>query len=182
MAAQYRDAFAEYHPAFAEAVLVATAPLMGVRETRRIMGDYRLTLDDYCENRFFPDEICRNAYGIDVHKTLSATERRELVNMTIPELQERNRKITRKRAPGDSFGVPYRCLTPQGLRNVLVAGRSISSDRTVNGSLRIMACCLNTGEAAGIAAAMAVTNDRDVRQVNPDLLRAELSRNGAYLP
>ena len=182
MAAQYRDAFAEYHPAFAEAVLVATAPLMGVRETRRIMGDYKLTLTDYCENRSFDDEICRNAYGIDVHKTLSAEERHKLVNMTVPELQERNRRIGRKRAPGDSFGVPYRCLIPQGLRNVLVAGRSISADRIVNGSLRIMACCLNTGEAAGIAAAMAAASDRNVHKVDTDCLRATLRNHGAYLP
>lgn len=182
LAAQYRDAFAEYHPAFAESVLVATAPLMGVRETRRIMGDYKLTITDYNENRSFADEICRNAYGIDVHKTLSAAERHKLVTMTIPELQERNRAIVRKRAPGESFGVPYRCLIPQGLSNVLVAGRSISCDRIVNGSLRIMACCLNTGEAAGIAAAMAAADDGDVRKVDTDRLRADLRHHGAYLP
>ena len=182
MAAQYHAAFAEYHHAFAGSVLVATAPLMGVRETRRILGDYQLKGDDYFENRSFPDEICRNAYGIDVHKTLTAEERHKLVNSTIAELQERNRRIVRKREPGESFGVPYRCLTPKGLRNVLVAGRSISADRTVNGSLRIMACCLNTGEAAGIAAAMAARADHDVHQVDTENLRAALRKHGAYLP
>lgn len=182
MAAQYHAALAEYHPAFAESVLVATAPLMGVRETRRILGDYQLTGPDYFENRSFPDEICRNAYGIDVHKTLTAEERRTLIGMTVPELQERNRRVVRSRAPGESFGVPYRCLTPKGLRNVLVAGRSISADRTVNGSVRIMACCLNTGEAAGIAAAMAAGADGNVHGVDAGRLRETLRRHGAYLP
>ncbi len=182
MAMQYFDAFAEYHPAFAEAVLVATAPLLGVRETRRILGDYWLTLDDYTACRSFPDEVCRNAYGIDVHKTLSEEERKSRINKTIAELQERNQKTTRNLKPGESFGVPYRCLAPKGLSNVLVAGRSISSDRRINGSLRIMACCLNTGEAAGIAAAMAAVGDRNVHTVDTESLRRTLLHHGAYLP
>jgi len=66
--------------------------------------------------------------------------------------------------------------------DVIVAGRSISADRTVNGSLRIMACCLNTGEAAGIAAAMAARADHDVHQVDTENLRAALRKHGAYLP
>lgn len=61
MAQQYRDAFAEYHPAFAEAALVATGSLLGVRETRRIIGDYYLTAEVYLEHRSFPDEICRGS-------------------------------------------------------------------------------------------------------------------------
>jgi cysteine synthase len=79
--------------------------------------------------------------------------------------------------------VPYRCLLPRGLGNVLVAGRCISTDRAVNGSVRIMACCLTTGEAAGVAAALAaVTPAGDVRAVDPAELRTRLRRHGAYLP
>ena len=70
MAADYRDALVEFHPkAFADACVAATAPLMGIRETRRIVGDYVLTKDDYVARRSFPDEICRNAYYLDVHHT-----------------------------------------------------------------------------------------------------------------
>lgn len=180
MAAQYRDAFAEHHPAFADAALVATGSLLGVRETRRIVGDYVLTVDDYLARRSFPDEICRNAYGIDVHR--SREEVRELVKKSIPELKEWNRRTTQAMGPGESFGVPYRCLTPKGLGNVLVAGRCISTDRSANGSVRIMACCLTTGEAAGIAAAMAAATDRDVHAVRTDELRGKLKGHGAYLP
>lgn len=180
MAAQYRNAFAEYHPAFATAALVATGSLLGVRETRRVMGDYVLTVDDYLARRSFPDEICRNAYGIDVHgsreQALAATR------MSIAELKELNNGITRNMGRGESFGVPYRCLTPKGLQNVLVAGRCISTDRQANGSVRIMACCLNTGEAAGIAAAMAAAGSADVHAVDTDELRRRLAAHGGYLP
>ena len=83
---------------------------------------------------------------------------------------------------GESYGVPYRCLTPRGLKNVLVAGRCISTDRQVNGSVRIMACCLTTGEAAGTAAAVAAAADRDVHAVDVVRVRASLREHGAYLP
>jgi hypothetical protein len=180
MAGQYRDALAEYHPAFADSFLSATGSLLGIRETRRIVGDAYLTAADYLAARSFPDEICRNAYGIDVHgpkaRSLEATR------MTIAQLKERNRKITRKLEPGTSLGIPYRCLTPRGLRNVLVAGRCISTDRQVNGTVRVMACCLNTGEAAGTAAAMAAKGSGDVHSVCVNSLRETLKAYGAYLP
>jgi len=179
MAAQYRDAFAEYLPAFADAVLVATGSLLGVRETRRILGDYVLTVDDYRACRDFSDEICRNAYGIDVH--VSRKENEELCKKTIPELKEWNKNTTRSLKPGESFGLPYRCLTPHGLKNVLVAGRCISTDRLAYGSVRIMACCLNTGEAAGIAAVLASADSADVHAVDPKVLRRKLKSYGAFL-
>lgn len=180
MAAQYARAFKAYHPAFAQAVLVATGSLLGVRETRRVMGDYVLTVDDYLARRGFPDEICRNAYGIDVHGPRRQSE--ELAQKTVEELKAWNQKVTRSLGRGESFGVPYRCLTPRGLRNVLVAGRCISADRQANGSIRIMACCLNTGEAAGLGAALAAGDGGDVHAVDTDDLRGRLRGHGAWLP
>jgi FAD-dependent oxidoreductase family protein len=180
MASQYLKAFKEYHPAFAEATLAATGSLLGVRETRRVMGDYLLSLEDYEACRTFSDEICRNAYGIDVHR--SKEETLELCKKTVDELKQWNQNTVRHLGKGNSFGVPYRCLTPKGLENVLVAGRCISTDRQTNGSTRIMACCLNTGEAAGIAAAMAAAGSTDVHAVNTAELRKKLRAYGAYLP
>lgn len=180
MAGQYRDALAKYHPAFVDSFLAATGSLLGVRETRRIVGDAYLTADDYLAARSFPDEICLNAYGIDVHG--SKTNSLKCTKMTIDELKERNRGVTRQLAPGSSLGVPYRCLTPKGLRNVLVAGRCISTDRQVNGTVRIMACCLNTGEAAGVAAAMAAGASGNVHGVSAEKLRRTLKAYGGYLP
>jgi len=180
-AAQYRDAFAEFHPAFAEAMLVATGALLGVRETRRIIGDYVLTVEDYLARRRFNDEICRNAYNIDVHGRA-----KEAIKASPDGIAAAKKRLTeeiRQLGRGESYGVPYRCLTPKGLPNVLVAGRCISTDRRVNGSVRIMACCLTTGEAAGTAAALAAnTPAHDVHAVDTDEIRHRLRGHGAYLP
>jgi hypothetical protein len=181
MVAQYRNALAEFHPAFKNSFLCATGNLLGVRETRRIIGDYILTVDDYLARRSFPDEICRNAYGIDVHSAKKSIEQKSK-KKNIEELKEHNRQTTKPLQAGESFGVPYRCLTPKGVDNMLVAGRCISTDRQANGSTRVMACCLNTGEAAGIAAAMAIRDTGNVHDINTGQLRQKLLQYGAYLP
>lgn len=185
MVSQYHQAFADLHPAFCHSFLAATGSLMGIRETRRITGDYVLSVDDYLNKRSFPDEICRNAYGIDVHGSKKQercyTDFKDIPAF-IEKCKKRNESITKPLQPGESVGVPYRCLTPKGLDNLLVAGRCISADRQANGSVRIMACCLNTGEAAGAAAAMTVSGSGNVHEVDTDKLRAELIQNGAYLP
>jgi glycine/D-amino acid oxidase-like deaminating enzyme len=181
-AAQYRAALAELHPAFGDAFLAATGSLLGVRETRRIIGDYLLSIDDYQARRTFPDEIARNAYNVDVHSKgdISAF----LAQKDDPgAMQRRVETAVKQLGKGESYGVPYRCLTPRDLRNVLVAGRCISTDRQVNGSVRIMACCLTTGEAAGTAAAQAAaTAHPDVHAVDVSRVRESLIAHGAYLP
>ena len=172
IAQAFRDACAEYFPqAFANAHLTQTGSLLGIRETRRIVGDYWLTLDDFVKLRSFPDDICRNSYYIDVHhkKTEIGTEK-----------EGASTAIRLKK--GESHGIPYRCLIPAKLKNVLVAGRSISTDRDVQGSTRVMPVCLCMGEAAGLAAALAVASDGDVRAVDTDALRKRLREEGGYLP
>lgn len=83
----------------------------------------------------------------------------------------------------NSHGVPYRCLLLKGLVNVLLAGRSLSCDRIVQGSVRVMPVCLAMGEAAGMAAAHAAGTERpDVHQVDVERLRGRLKEVGAYLP
>lgn len=172
MAEEYCSALAEYQPvSFSNAYVAATGALMGIRETRRIVGDYLLTADDYLERRSFPDEICRNSYFIDIH----GTEEEEKAGV--------NSQALRHYGPGESHGIPYRCLTPRKLKNVLVAGRSISCDRRVQGSVRVMPACLATGEAAGAAAALAARlPDGNVHKVDTALLRSRLREAGAYLP
>jgi len=173
----FRDALAEFHPrAFANSHLVATAAALGVRESRRIIGDYVLTVDDYYARRGFPDEICRNAYCIDIHP--SKAEHAD-------ELDGRTRNDTARYAPlkpGETHGIPYRCLTPRGVRNLLVAGRCISCERAVQGAVRIMPVCLAMGEAAGLAAALAVRGDGDVHAVDTRRLCRRLVEEGGFLP
>jgi hypothetical protein len=163
---------AEYYPeAFADAFVLSTAPLMGIRETRRVVCDYTLTVDDYLSRATFPDEIARNSYYLDVHRTAKEIEARKGIS---------EEKESARFGPGESHGIPYRCLTPKGFSNLLVAGRSISCDRRILGSVRVMPNCLTTGEAAGLAAAIAASDDISVHTVNTDKLRAKLKDYGAY--
>lgn len=174
MAMAYRDALAEFFPScFGNAFLVGTGSVVGIRETRRVIGDYVLSVRDYVERCSFEDEICRNSYFIDVH-------------LTEEESKVRGFDIGKRFAQygkGESHGIPYRCLIPRGLKNVLVAGRSISCERMVQGSVRVMPVCLAMGEAAGIAAAHAAAAEQhDVHAVDTVCLRARLREVGAYLP
>jgi len=176
IAAALRDGLAEYHPAaFTNAFLAATAPLLGVRESRRILGDYVLTIEDYRARRSFPDEISRNCYHIDIH-----TSKAEIGESLKGE--QHLLKRCEFYGKGESHGIPYRCLTPRGLRNVLVAGRAISCDRLMQGSVRIMPSCLAMGEAAGLAAAMAGRANNNIRGFPVTDLQQRLKALGAYLP
>jgi hypothetical protein len=177
IAAAFRDALAEYDPeAFANSYLAATAPVVGIRESRRIVGDYVLTLDDYMSRRSFHDEICRNCYLVDIHVAKDEIERSRAGENVVGSRVEPYKR-------GESHGIPYRCLTPRGLKNVLVAGRSISCERTVQSSIRVMPVCLCMGEAAGIAAAHAARMPApDVRAVDVRRLQMRLRDEGGYLP
>lgn len=169
-------ALKDYRPeAFADSVISHTAPLMGIRETRRILGDYVLNIDDYLERRTFPDEICRNSYYIDIHKKKDDAK-------LISEGKLDSKAGEHRYEKGESHGVPYRCLTPKNLKNVLVAGRSISTDRAVQGSTRVMPVCLCMGEAAGKAAVIAVKQPNiNVHEIDVSLLRRQIIEDGGYI-
>jgi hypothetical protein len=169
----------KYVPGQENLHLVSTGPHIGIRESRRIVGDYRLTLDDYLECRSFPDDIARNAYFIDLHAVTTEQAARA---KTISDTQ--NEKTERKHyalPPGQSHGIPYRCLLPQGIENLIVAGRSLSADRAVQGAARVMPFCFAMGEAAGLAAAMAARGDGRTRAVDIPDLQQRLRRQGAWL-
>ena len=85
-------------------------------------------------------------------------------------------------ARGESYGIPYRILTPKGLRNLLVAGRCVSSDEMVQASIRVIPGCYITGQAAGVAAALASDRSISVHDVPVKELQARLRAAGAYLP
>ncbi|HOK04882.1 MAG TPA: FAD-dependent oxidoreductase, partial [Victivallales bacterium] len=172
IARAFRDALAEFCPeAFGNAFLSATGSLLGIRETRRILGDYYLTIDDFCNKRNFEDEICRNCYFIDIHHKKSQIGTKHEGSHHAIHLKK-----------GESHGIPFRCLIPRKIENLLVAGRCISTDRSVQGSTRVMPVCLCTGEAAGTAASLALKSDGTVREINTIELREKLRKNGAYLP
>lgn len=154
IAEQYHTALKEYLPeAFCDSYLVETAPLLGVRESRRIKGEYTLTVEDYFARRSFEDEIARNSYWLDCHPSGNGKSSFKV-----------DADLSYKK--GDSHGIPFRCLIPQGFHNLLVAGRCISVERIVLASTRVMPNCMATGEAAGIGAALAIKKCTDIENIN----------------
>lgn len=166
--------FRDYVPGFSRSELVNTASLLSVRETRRITGDYCLNFKDYLNRAVFPDEIGRYSYPVDIHSSSTDADEQRKV-------EERMRETGYK--DGENYGIPYRALLPQGISNLLVAGRSISCDREVQSSIRVMPGCFITGQAAGTAAALSLNYHGVTREVKADQLRTALREKlGAYLP
>ena len=169
----------KYVPGQEDLILVGTGVQIGVRETRRIVGDYVLTLEDYLSCRDFEDGVARNAYFLDLHAVTSAQAAR------VKSITDLNREREERRPmvlhAGQSHGIPYRSLLPQRCENLLVAGRSLSAERIVQGAARVMPVCFAMGEAAGIAAALSLAAKGVVRSVNVGLLQHRLRENGAWL-
>lgn len=169
VAHQFEEGLRKHAPeAFGNAWLSLTGPLLGIRESRRIVCDYNMTVEDYLERKSFEDEIGRSRYYIDVH-------------FTSDEIKNGTAIAYEKYGYGESHGIPYRSLIPKGIENLLVAGRCIGSDSIMNGAVRVMPTCMVTGEAAGTAAAMAADCDGKTRSVDVAQLQNKLEAYGAYL-
>jgi hypothetical protein len=159
----------EYHrflrdrvPGFADSVVVGTSPSIGVRESRRVIGDYQLTRSDVLSARRFEDEIALCGAPIEDHGAGGGTEWQYVEG-------------------GGVYGIPYRCLLPRSLDGLLVAGRCFSASHDAHASARSMATCMAMGQAAGTAAAMAVAGNCLPRELPPEALRARLVDDGAIL-
>lgn len=166
---EFKKYFSEYLTGYENMALVYTADMMGVRESRRITGEYVLSARDFRPDESFPDEIGRYNYSVDVHAMKPSKEAYQAF-----EKDFHNRLKT-----GESYSVPYRCLLPKKLANVLVAGRCVSTDRAMQASIRVMGGCFITGQAAGMAASLTRENVRDVAI---PALQSKLRSIGAYLP
>jgi glycine/D-amino acid oxidase-like deaminating enzyme len=160
----------EYHrflrdrvPGFERAVIVATSPAIGVRESRRVHGDHRLTREDVLEARRFPDEIALCGAPIEDHHAGGDTDWRYVGG-----------------ADG-VYGIPYRSLLPLGIEGLLVAGRCFSATHDAHASARSMATCMAMGQAAGTAAALAATGGGVPREIPAAALRTRLAADGALL-
>ena len=171
---QYERYYKEYLKGYEAMRLVSTGALLGVRETRRILGDYVLCLADFQRRACFEDEIGRYCYPVDIH--VGRPDDEAEYKRFVKEFAELRYK------KGESYGITYRSLVPRGLENVLVAGRCISADRFLQASIRVMPGCYITGQAAGVAAAMAAAGSGAVREVDVGALRRSLRARGAYVP
>jgi hypothetical protein len=171
---EYTRFYREYVPGCENIELVATAALLGVRESRRIVGEYELNLDDYLNKRQFPDQIGVFNKFVDIH-----------VYNTSPEEYQRflsqSNKIMRLK-PGECFGIPYGILVPKGWDNLWVAGRCNSSDVEVHGSIRVQPACAMMGQAVGTAAVQSMHTGQPACDLDTRTLVETLRANDAYLP
>jgi len=170
---EFENFYKNYVPGFENIELISSGSLLGIRESRRIIGDYILNLQDFINCSSFEDEIGRYCYPVDIHISKPSKE-------NYAKFEKENKTFCYKK--GDSYGIPYRILTPKKLKNILVAGRCVSSDRYIQSSVRVMPCCFITGQAAGVAAALASDENLDTRQISIKKLREKLSGIGAFLP
>lgn len=153
----------KHFPGFAEAKLKAVAPLLGVRETRRIAGHATLTVEDVASGGKPDDTIGFSAYGWD-----------------LPDPQRPSVNPGHGRKP-PVVPIPYRAMVPRGVENLVCPGRALSVERAVLGPLRVMAPCMAMGEAAGEAAGLAIRAGVSLAAVDAADLRLRLAAAGAVV-
>jgi hypothetical protein len=151
-------------PGFERGRLTGFATQVGIRETRRVRGRIVVTEADLRSGRRFEDTIAIGAFPIDVHETRGTATRLE-----------------RMGGPDHHYAIPLGSLIPVALDNALVAGRGISATHTAFGALRIMPQAMATGQAAGVAAALAATRNSPVHELRFSDVEAGLLRQGAVL-
>jgi ribulose 1,5-bisphosphate synthetase/thiazole synthase len=154
----------KYVPGFESAYLIDVAPQVGVRETRRIIGEYVLTEEDVLEGRRFPDVVAKGSHPADIH---SPDDPKKVIHLHVKD--------------GGSYDIPYRCLVPKKVDSLLVAGRCASASHEAMGSARVVGTCMAMGQAAGTAAALCVVDHVVPRLLDVGRLQKRLVEQGAVL-
>ena len=150
--------------------IFAPSNYVAPRETRRTICDYTVTVEDFLSGRLFPDSLSYAYYSMDLHSAANTDGSRPFV------LSDVDDKVPENIVPT----VPYSAMVVKGLRNLLTAGRCISTERPVMGAFRVKSACMGMGEAVGTAAAL--TENGDVRNVDIEKVKAALRKNGAIVP
>ncbi len=153
--------------------MVCTAASMGIRESRRVIGEYTLTYDDYLSRRKFPDQIGMFNKFVDSH--VYDDSRAEW------ERFQREAKESGRLQPGECFGIPYGILVPRGWTNLWVAGRCVSCDIKMHHVVRVMPSAGMMGQAAGTAAVQALRKGQSACALDTGTLVETLRANGAIL-
>lgn len=170
---EYEAYYKKYLTGFEKMELISTGSMLGIRESRRIRGEYTLVLQDFLDQSNFDDEIGRYSYPVDIHASDNSKE----------SFNKFHKEHTGYRyQPGENYGVPYRIMVPQKIDNLLVAGRCVSSDREMQSSIRVMPGCYITGQAAGVAAAVCTKANVIPRNVDVHEVQRILHGMGMYLP
>ena len=152
-------------PGFEHIRLLCSANALGIRESRRIVGEYTLTIDDMASSTRFEDAICTVGSAVDFHGTAKA------------DGSYNGAYYVTGNACAE---IPFRSLLPKNTVNLAVAGRCLSADQFAHSAVRVMPPCIAMGQAAGTAAAMAVRNGQELRKINIKELRAQLVADGVY--
>lgn len=156
------DFLTENFDCFKDAVLLMTAAEIGIRESRKIVGEYTICKEDILSYTIFDDSIACGAYEIDIHSPDGTGTQLHYLDAD------------------KYYTIPYRSLIPTTLKNVLVAGRCISSTHEAQSAYRVLPIVCNIGEAAGTAVAVAYkTSAADVRNADITAIQALLAANGA---
>jgi len=176
-------------PGWEAATLVDVAAQVGTRESHRILADHQLTRAEVLEGRRFDDAVAQGTYPIDIHNPDGPGILFERLDGTWTRVAG-DGAVTKGRWDGAAdgapardtlcYGIPYRCLVPRGLSNVLAAGRCAGAEHDAAGAVRVMVNCMQLGQAAGTAAAM-LPPAANVRDVDAGQLRARLIADGAPL-
>ena len=166
LALRYHQFFRNHVKGFEQSSLTSSADMLGVRESRRIIGEYQMTSDDYFNRRHFDDDIGFFAYPIDIHSG---------ENNAVKQAEVEKNVVKTAYAAGENYGIPYRALLPKNTVNLLVAGRCISTDRAMQSSVRVVPGCMITGEGAGTAAALCISSNCMPRELEVRKLQKVLS-------
>ncbi|HEY5900252.1 MAG TPA: FAD-dependent oxidoreductase [Burkholderiales bacterium] len=160
---QIAEFLKRYVPGFEKSYVAQSGVQVGVRETRRIIGEYQLTADDVLSARKFDDAIARGAYPVDIHNPTGAGT------------------VLKRLPPGEAYDIPLRCLMPRSTEGLLVAGRCISGTHEAHSSFRVMPIVMATGQAAGACAALAARRGTTPGNIPVRDVQLELVRQGASL-
>lgn len=152
--------FRKYVPGFRDAHLLEIAPMLGVRESRRIIGEYVLTKEDLVEGRRFDDSVAAGGYHIDIHRPSGSWV--ESYNV-------------------QAYTIPLQCLIARGVEGLMMAGKCVSATHEAVASTRVIPICMAQGQAAGTAAALAVRDRADPRDLDPEQVRESLRNQGAEI-
>jgi len=153
----------KYIPGFEHCRLISTGPHIGIRESRKINGKYKLTAEDLLENKMFPDAIAMGGYPIDIHSPDGSAMKHCFLK------------------PGSWYSVPYSALVTNEVENLLVAGRCISATHEACAAIRVTPIVMTIGQAAGVAAALSVSSGEAANGLDTDVLRESLKEQGVFL-
>lgn len=170
---EYEDFLHNDLPGLEKAELVITGALLGNRESRRIIGEEKLTKDDFFAKRQFPNQIGVYNRFMDVHPYDESIEEWERFQKD---------KAKNQLGVGNCIGIPYGILVPKGWKNLWVAGRCVSVDTQIFGTIRAQPCCSIMGQAAGTAAALSISLNQNAPALDTECLQRILREQGVYLP